>query len=385
MSFYYFMYQRAIEPGGPSLGGLRVHVRTIDAHGDVVLLPVWRLDNHQSMRWMHGQILIPNTLFASPADAIYQIVIEGVWGDARVGSIAVDDLSFFDVAEDATLCKAIPENAVSVPGECSFDHALCGWKNDTLNVDGKPTNRKSDSLSGNDGKSSLIPHKISVTSGGVSGLIGVPQSSSPLSLNNVHLFSRASMKSIVSWRLATSNSRPNNLQDHNFRAPVGYVYFDVFNQHYMQQPTLRSVKFPAITSDEGPKSRCLSFWFSAFGRGDNSILSVYLMKVEDTGESGESGGSTSSGTGSSGSSSTDKKDDTASGDEKSEASNKVLLWTISSKLLETRRNLWYYAQTTINGETDHHVIFQGEATDGGFALDDLTFYNGTCTSKSEVF
>lgn len=315
--------------------------------------------------------MIPNTLFATPADAIYQVVIEGVWGDARVGSIAVDDLSFYDVSEDSTLCKAIPENAVSVPGECSFDRSLCGWKNDTLNMDGKGANRKSDSL--NDGKSQLIPHKISVTSGGVSGLIGVPQSSSPLNLNNAHLFSRASMKSMVSWRLATSNSRPNNLQDRSFRAPVGYVYFDVFNQAYMQQPMLRSPKFAAMTNDEGPKSRCLSFWFSAFGRGDNSILSVYLMKLEESGESGDSGSTASP--------STDKKDDAAGGDEKSEASNKQLLWTIQSRLLETRRNLWYYAQTTINGETDHHVIFQGEATDGGFALDDITFYNGTCTSK----
>ena len=123
-----------------------------------------------------------------------------------------------------------------------------------------------------------------------------------------------------------------------------------------------------------------SFWFSAFGRGDNSILSVYLMKLEDSGESGDSG---SSG-GTSAAPSTDKKDETASGDEKSEASNKQLLWTIQSRLLETRRNLWYYAQTTINGETDHHVIFQGEATDGGFALDDVTFYNGTCTSKFDI-
>lgn len=106
MSFYYFMYQRAIEPGGPSLGGLRIHIRTIDAQGDVVLLPIWRLNNHQSMRWKQAQILIRNDLFPSPTDAIYQVVIEGVWGDARVGSIALDDITFFDVAEDNTLCKS---------------------------------------------------------------------------------------------------------------------------------------------------------------------------------------------------------------------------------------------------------------------------------------
>lgn len=31
--------------------------------------------------------------------------------------------------------------------------------------------------------------------------------------------------------------------------------------------------------------------------------------------------------------------------------------------------------------SDHHVIFQGEATDGGFAIDDVTFYNGTCATR----
>lgn len=195
----------------------------------------------------------------------------------------------------------------------------------------------------------MIPHKISVTSGGVSGLLGIPQSSSPLSLNNIHFFTRANIKPMVSWRLATSNSRPNNLQDHTFRAPVGYVYFDVFNQQYMQQPTLRSMKFTASTDESAPKSRCLSFWFSAFGRGDNSILNVYLMKVEDTGESGDSAGGAAS---PSTAVSTDKKEETASGtDEKSENNNKVLLWTIQSRLLDTRRNIWYYAQTSVNAET----------------------------------
>lgn len=232
-------------------------------------------------------------------------------------------------------------------GECSFDRGLCGWKNDTLDVTNGKSNQKSDSqLLNSNGKNSLIPHKISVTSGGVSGLIGISQSSSALNLNNIHLFTRANSKPMVSWRLATSNSRPNNLQDHTFRAPVGYVYFDVFNQQYMQQPTLRSVKFTASTAEDAPKSRCLSFWFSAFGRGDNSILSVYMMKLEDAGESSDAGA-----TAGAAAPSTDKKDETASSnDEKSEANNKVLLWTLQSRLLETRRNLWYYAQTTVNAE-----------------------------------
>lgn len=105
ITFYYYMYQRVIEQGGPSLGGLRIVIRTFSAQDGVVFLPIWRLNNPQSMRWERGQVLIKNELFSTPSDD-YQVVVEGVWGDARVGSIAFDDVTFFDVAEDSNLCKS---------------------------------------------------------------------------------------------------------------------------------------------------------------------------------------------------------------------------------------------------------------------------------------
>ena len=126
---------------------------------------------------------------------------------------------------------------------------------------------------------------------------------------------------------------------------VGYVYFDVFNQHYLQQPTLRSQRFSAMTGEEPVKMRCLSFWFSAFGRGDNSVLSVHAVKFEDT-EGGSAAGSpgtsegTATGTGTDGEKTSDRR---------------VLLWSIQSRFLETRRNLWYYAQTAVNAETEYQV------------------------------
>ena len=120
MSFYYYMYQRVIDPSGPSLGGLRVYIRTTDSSSasNVILLPVWRLNNHQSMKWRRASV----PLVVAPAAAggagdgsgagggggsgeasgrrppanPFQVVIEGVWGDARVGSIALDDISFVD-------------------------------------------------------------------------------------------------------------------------------------------------------------------------------------------------------------------------------------------------------------------------------------------------
>jgi hypothetical protein len=99
MSFHYFMYQRVIESGGPSLGGLRVYIRTTNETGETVLIPIWRLNNHQSLKWRRAQV--PLAIKSASGEMslpsqIYQVVIEGIWGDARVGSIALDDISFFD-------------------------------------------------------------------------------------------------------------------------------------------------------------------------------------------------------------------------------------------------------------------------------------------------
>jgi hypothetical protein len=244
-----------------------------------------------------------------------------------------------------------------VNGECSFDRTLCGWRNDTLHVTGKPGSSGRSS-----GASQLVGHKISHTSGGVAGLLlpagssgGDHQSYSHRSIGSSLIASDRSgalgaQKPMVSWRLANLNSRPANLQDHTFRAPVGYVYFDVFNQHQLQQPILRSARFPAISGDETLKMRCLSFWFSAFGRGDNSLLSVYLIKFEES-EGGDSAGSAVAG---SSSATSDGGGSSASADaEKSDG--RIMLWSIQSRYLETRRNLWYYAQTAVNAETEYQV------------------------------
>lgn len=102
MSFYYYMYQRVIEPGGPNLGGLRVYLRTVGDFGETILIPIWKLNNHQSLKWRRAQVPLGvkskdgDEVKVKPPKNVYQVVIEGIWGDARVGSIALDDISFFD-------------------------------------------------------------------------------------------------------------------------------------------------------------------------------------------------------------------------------------------------------------------------------------------------
>lgn len=39
------------------------------------------------------------------------------------------------------------------------------------------------------------------------------------------------------------------------------------------------------------------------------------------------------------------------------------------------------AQVTVDASTDFRIILEGQATNGGFAVDDITFTPGSCTSK----
>lgn len=98
-SAYVFVRALVSDPGGPSLGGLRVYIRTTDENNNVILLPVWRLNNHQSMKWRKARVALIGSAVGGerkPPSNIYQVVIEGIWGDARVGAIALDDISFVD-------------------------------------------------------------------------------------------------------------------------------------------------------------------------------------------------------------------------------------------------------------------------------------------------
>lgn len=100
------------------------------------------------------------------------------------------------------LFLVIPPNAEAVPGECSFDKTLCGWKNETRLPISKPGQLLS-SVS----KDSLISHKNAV-------------SSIRSNLNDLKVVP-------VSWKLASSNVRPANLQDHTFRAPGKTHYISI--------------------------------------------------------------------------------------------------------------------------------------------------------------
>lgn len=98
---------------------------------------------------------------------------------------------------------ATPVNAISVEGECSFDRNLCGWKNLTKN----PIRREGQLAASLNNK--VIPSSS-------------PSSSFPKQQSRQAdhpLGHRLNSGESITWRMASPNSRPANLQDHTFRAP----------------------------------------------------------------------------------------------------------------------------------------------------------------------
>lgn len=227
ISFYYWMYERLIDPAGLSLGSLRVFVRLMKPGKP--LSPLWRLHNHQGERWFPARAPIVTANERAPPLTEYEIIFEGVWGEGRVGNIAIDDITFFDGD-----CTTEPLGAAAVAGECFFERDLCGW---------------------------------TPTSGIEDNVTAVTPTAEP----------RKAYKAEASyWKMARPENKPSGLLDHTFRSPVGYVFFDVFNKNVVQRPTLKSPLLELSLSG----IRCLGFWFVAFGRSETTALEVsYLSKI----------------------------------------------------------------------------------------------------------
>lgn len=52
--------------------------------------------------------------------------------------------------------------------------------------------------------------------------------------------------------------------------------------------------------------------------------------------------------------------------------------------MDTTRPTWRPAQVSVDTATDFRIVLEGKATNGGFAIDDISFSTGTCTSKIEL-
>lgn len=53
--------------------------------------------------------------------------------------------------------------------------------------------------------------------------------------------------------------------------------------------------------------------------------------------------------------------------------------------MDTTRPAWMPAQVTVESNKPFHIIMEGQATNGGFAVDDIIFTPGSCPSKCFFF
>lgn len=406
LSFYYYMFMRSISSSGPNLGTIRVYLASNNE-----LVPIWRLTNPiSSPNWKHGRASLSTALIDGQPTAptkLFQIAFEGIWGDAAGGAIALDDITVFDGA-----CDIMPPEAKSVPGECTFDVDMCSWSNKTSD------------------QYLLMSNSLDSTDSSRSPFIQSVNSASSMGNSPIKLPIPQSLSKRQSWQLATVDSRPVNLQDHTYKAPIGYTYVDVLDS------SAKRMAFPLQSAESTVQPgtqivHCLSFWFAAFGRNDNNQLNVYLTQAsappsppEDGGASNESaarpnrngrqpsgpspsgatnsagnqaaGGSTNANSNPNSASSSPTSGDLSSspllsgGALDSDSENPQawkfidgkLLWSVGLRnITEIHRRKWQYGQVTLKADSNYIVRFVAFSNDGGFALDDISYYEGACETR----
>ncbi|XP_052120407.1 MAM and LDL-receptor class A domain-containing protein 1-like [Frankliniella occidentalis] len=211
-----------------------------------------------------------------PANFTFTVELEGEWGPGKhSGILAVDDIVLYHAK-----CPGVPSSALSSPADCSFSSDSCTWTNG----------------SGSTGRS-------------------------------------------PGWQHASGQHRPARLSDNTFRAPGGYVFFDMFSL----SKVLRRARLESPHLDAG-EPVCLSFWFAAFGQGDSTMLRV--LRVDQ-----------------------DRK------------LPEMTVWQLNARGLDTARPTWMSAQATVSANTAFSIVLEGVANNGGFAVDDVRVRPGVCQTR----
>ncbi|KAK3917197.1 MAM and LDL-receptor class A domain-containing protein 1 [Frankliniella fusca] len=210
-----------------------------------------------------------------PANFTFTVELEGEWGPGKHSGILAVD----DIVLYHAKCPGVPSSALSSPADCSFSSDLCSWTN------------------------------------------GSAAGRSP------------------GWQHASGQHRPARLSDNTFRAPGGYLFFDMFSL----SKVLRRARLESPRLDAG-EPVCLSFWFAAFGQGDSTVLRV--LRVDEDSKLPE-----------------------------------IIVWQLNARGLDTARPQWMSAQTTLSANTAFSITLEGVANNGGFAVDDIRVRPGVCQTR----
>ncbi|KAJ1526311.1 hypothetical protein ONE63_009461 [Megalurothrips usitatus] len=146
----------------------------------------------------------------------------------------------------------------------------------------------------------------------------------------------------AAWRLASLARRPASLPDKTFGAPEGYIFFDLFAASKKGARDTARLVSPLIQASSDETVHCLTFWYAAFGVGDSAELRVI-------------------------------KADNSSGEL---VLDKV--WELQSLGMDTAHPVWLPAQVALDAAQDFTLLLEGQAVNGGFAVDDITLSPGSC-------
>lgn len=61
------------------------------------------------------------------------------------------------------------------------------------------------------------------------------------------------------------------------------------------------------------------------------------------------------------------------------------LWSLTAKGFNNPRPAWTWAQVTVESRSPYHLVLEGSASNGGFAIDDIKFQAQACPSKIFFF
>ncbi|KAI1289896.1 MAM and LDL-receptor class A domain-containing protein 2 [Halotydeus destructor] len=153
---------------------------------------------------------------------------------------------------------------------------------------------------------------------------------------------------------STLNYGNNRLRDHTYDIPVGYMAFNVAGKGSVQKSLLMSPNF----SNEGESNvteKCVSFWFASFP-GQDGTRTEKLLQIFQAILYPKQG---------------------------LVSARSVLLWKISDHQVMSAE--WLYGQVTFTNDVRYRLLFKAESKDGGYALDDVTFYNGPCQSQYPTY
>ncbi|KDR22154.1 Apical endosomal glycoprotein [Zootermopsis nevadensis] len=148
---------------------------------------------------------------------------------------------------------------------------------------------------------------------------------------------------LMSWQVAFDMHRPAELPDKTFGTSEGYIFFDIFTTNQQQ----REVRMLSPVMDgEGYDDLCFTFWYAAFGAGDTTRLHVFKA------DPGSSAGQMV-----------------------------TLLWKMTADGYDSSHPTWTPAQFTVDARSPFVIMLKGRASNGGFAVDDIKTFPGTCKTR----